>query len=735
MFNKLYCVKQHDSNDCGVACLATICRQYGKNVSLTDIRRLTKTTVKGTSLLGIVKAAEKLDFCAKGVKTTKEALYTDIPLPCIAHVVVNGLLHHYVVIHKVTEKNIILADPGEGIVTLTMEEFLGEKNIPGTDKRYQWSGILALLIPDYSFEKGDKKDKTVLRLLKLIKKQWKTMMDVWIASLMITLFGIAGGLYFQFLLDHILGSDTYRGLLLLSAAFVVINIVKTVLGTFRSYLLAYLGQKLDVSLLFGYYKHLLKLPAEFFETRKTGDLLARFQDAQGVREAAAGTVVTVMIDSIMLLFGGWVLCLRSTEMFAGTVAAGGLYLLIMILFQRKYKKMNRSHMDLNGRASSFIVESIKGIQTIKTYNGESFFMEKMEGRFFRFIKNMFRLEQTINIQNLLMGLCEGIGEALILTWGALLVMKGRMTVGELVSYNVLMLYFLTPFKNMIRLQPQLDTALMAAERLYEILDMETEKEMQNEELVKAVKLSGDIEYKGVSFEYTHGIPVLRNVNMLIRTGEKIGIVGESGSGKSTLAKLLLKLERLEEGEIRIDGRNYEDVDTPSLRDRIAYISQDTFLFNGTVLENLTMGRSDLTLEKVIEVCQKTGAYEYINQMPKRFETEIQEDGSNLSGGQRQRLSITRALLKEPDIYVLDEATSNLDSIAEYKVNNAIGEGSRNKTMIIIAHRLCTVKDCDRIYVMDHGTIGEYGTHEELISRGGIYCELWEKQMKGQGADI
>lgn len=288
-------------------------------------------------------------------------------------------------------------------------------------------------------------------------------------------------------------------------------------------------------------------------------------------------------------------------------------------------------------------------------------------------------------------------------------------------------YFLEPVKNLINLQPQMQTAVVAADRLGEILDLEPERVANENKKLSLNTLRGDIWFKGITFRYGTRRPVLENITMHIKQGEKIALVGESGSGKTTLVKLLLHLYSPEEGEILINSNNIKDVNIESLRDKIAYIPQETFLFSGSIMDNLTLGLDDVTPEEVIEASKKAQAHDFINDLPLRYETRLEENGSNLSGGQRQRLAIARAILKKPDILILDEATSNLDSITERAIEKTINEYSKGMTTIIIAHRLSTIMRCNNIYIMEKGRIIESGNHDQLLKCQGNYAKLWDQQ--------
>ena len=317
---------------------------------------------------------------------------------------------------------------------------------------------------------------------------------------------------------------------------------------------------------------------------------------------------------------------------------------------------------------------------------------------------------------------------MILWVGAYNVINGKLTVGQLLVFNSLLAYFVDPVKNLINLQPMMQTAVVASDRLGEILDLEIEKSDLEYKKISPEKLYGNIRIENISFEYGRRGDVLKNISLEIKPGEKIAFVGESGSGKTTLVKLLLNYYSPQKGEILFDNNNIKDIQLSSLRNKIAYVPQETFLFSGSIYENLQLGTNNISFEEIVEASKMAKAHDFINDLPLRYNTRLEENGSNLSGGQRQRLSITRAVLKKPNILILDEATSSLDSSTEKAIEEMLNDYSKNMTSIIIAHRLSTIMRCDKIYVMENGEIIEVGTHSELMDLGKKYFEMWKDQL-------
>lgn len=714
---KYYCIKQHDITDCGAACLATISKQYGLNKSISKIREVAGTDKQGTNAYGMIKAAEQLGFTAKGVKGNQDAFFSDFPKPAIAHVVLDGKLLHYVVIHKVTKDKIIIADPANGIVNYTPDEFFKI-----------WTGVLIILVPTSKFQKGNENNGVMSRFYSLMIPQKRLLINIFLSSLMITIFGILASFYFRFIMDDIVPNSTRKTLIALSVGVIVLYIFKAILEAFRSHLMLYLGQKLDIPLILGYYEHVLGLPMNFFGTRKIGEIVSRFTDASKIREAISSATLTIMIDSLMAIVGGAVLFSQNHTLFFIAVIIVILYGAIVLAFNKPVKKINETQMENNAQVTSYLVETLNGIETVKAFHAEDKAQAKTDKLFVKLLRSVFKGGMINNARQSLTGIVSTIGGTVILWVGVVNVLNGNMTLGSLITFNALLAYFLDPVKNLINLQPTMQTAIVAAERLSEILDLELEKVQDEKRKLYPASLNLPIRIENLDFRYGTRRLVLENINMSINAGEKIALVGESGSGKTTLSKLLMNFYPWEKGEIFIGDYNLKDINLEALRNRIAYISQDIFLFSGTIRENLELGNEDATMEDIIEACRLSKADEFINSMPLRYETMLEENGANLSGGQKQRLAIARALLKKPDILIMDEATSNLDSITEKAIEKTINSLSRNITTIIIAHRLSTIMRCDKIFVMEKGRFIEQGTHSELIANRGRYYYLWKDQL-------
>ncbi|MDC0706646.1 MULTISPECIES: peptidase domain-containing ABC transporter [Priestia] len=717
---KYHCVKQHDITDCGVACIATIALQYDLDLSIAKIREYAGTDADGTSALGVVKAAEKLGFTAKAIKVTKATLFDKkIMFPAIANVTIEssyGNLLHYVVIHEVNENYIIIADPAEGIQKYTHEKF------------YEiWNHILILMIPTESFIGGIHKQSNFQRIKPILLSNKKIFIFIFLLSIVFISLGILSSFYFQILIDDVLAKGLRNKLHLISLGMIALIICQVLSNAIRNHLLLYFTQKIELNLAIQYYKHVLKLPMNFFESRKTGEILSRMTDVQRIKNSVAESTISLLIDLLMVIFSVVILFIINKILFVVSLIIVPFYLLLVQSFKNIYTKLNKKEMKHSAELESQLIESINGMSTIKAFAAEQKAIYTTETKFRKLLKTTFELGFKTNIQSSLDISLKMIGEVVILWVGGIQVLKGNMTVGELITFNTLLIYFLDPLQNLIKLQPTIQEGLVATERLWEILDLDVE-EIENETRKNIYKFKGDIVFKDITFRYGTRKTILQNFSLNIKAGRKVALVGESGSGKSTIAKLILSYYNIENGEILIDGHNIHDIAKKNLRENIAYVPQDVFIFNGSIKENITMNNPSITMEKVIEVAKKARLHNYISQLELGYETMIGEYGATLSGGQKQRLAIARAILKNPDILILDEATSNLDTVTEKDIQETLWAISENITTIIIAHRLSTIVRCDEIFVMKDGKVIENGNHENLMKQKGSYYEMWNCQV-------
>lgn len=714
---KFKCISQNDETDCGPACLAAIFRKYGLKVSIAKIRDIAGTDRHGTSAYGLVKVIEHYGFQQKVVEADKTALTSKLPLPAIAHVAIDDSLLHYVTITKIKGDTVVVSDPAKGIVKYKKEDFIKI-----------WTNILILIAPTKKSQKGNKKQSTLISFFRLLISQKWLLLKIFILSMILTSIGIITSFYYQVLMDNIVPSSSLEMLNYVSVATLGLFLVQIGLNFLRGFLIVKLEQNIDIPIMLGYYNHALVLPMKFYSMRNTGEIISRFNDASSIRDIVSEASLTIMMDTIMAVVGAVVLFNSNRLLFLISVVMLILYGIIVFVYNKPIKIINRKIMEMNSKVTSQFVETINGIETIKSFNREKNEKEKTDKLYRKFLKKVFDGGILSLSQQTVTMFVAVVGELVILWVGATYVIKGELTIGELITFNALLGYFIEPIKNLINLQPSIQTAVVAADRLGEILDIAPEYNDEQEKTDNKIKFD-KISISNLDFRYGTRDLALKNLNLEILCGEKIAFVGESGSGKTTLAKLLIRLYEQENGSIKFDSCDIREFSINQIRNNVSYISQNTFLFSGTIKENLLFGNFDANDNDISRVCKMCELEEYINSLPLKYNTRIEENGKNLSGGQKQRLAIARGLLKNPKILIMDEATSNLDYITEKTIENTINEFSANMTTIIIAHRLSAIKDCNKIFVFRDGQIVETGNHRDLLNQRGYYYQLWNGQDK------
>ncbi len=722
MFKTLDCVRQHDITDCGAACLATVARTHGLKIPIAIIRQYAGTDRQGTNVLGVVEAAQKLGFEAKGVRAKPDAL-SQIPLPCIAHVNSGNLLH-YVVIHEVKPGRLSIADPAKGIVTLSREKFTEI-----------WSGILILLIPGAGFRAGDQTIGVWRRFARLLEPHGFLVMETLLATIFFILLGLGPSIYIQLLVDKVLANHDWTKLRWLSIGLIAVIAARAAFGTARSLLAAYVGRKIDVSLLVEYYRHVLRLPMQFFDSRHTGEIISRLGDAVKIREAVSGATLTLVVDCALMLGGVGILSFYSVKLAIQGIVLLPLMAVIVAFMSKPLRRAQRATMEQAATLQSCLVESLHGISAIKAFGAEEAAGCKTEIGIVRLFRSSFQAVgwsvSSYTAGETLMAL----GTVCMLWSAGTMVMGGEMSLGQMVASYSILSYILQPTLRLIGINQTIQDALVAADRLCEILDLAVEDKAASRKIALAADTAGGIDFRNVTFRYGSRQTVLENVTLHIPPGSVVALVGRSGSGKTTMTRLLLRFYEPCGGQVEIDGIDVRDLSLETLRDRISYVDQETVLFSDTIEENLTLGDPRVTPEAMIGAVRAAGLEPLIAEFPYRYRTPIGQHGLVLSGGQRQRLAIARALARESRILVLDEATSNLDPQAEKTVLDTLERFKGVKTVIIIAHRLSTAARADQIVVLDKGRIVEQGSHRLLMSAGGHYRAMWHGNMDDRASSL
>lgn len=716
--SRYFVVRQIDATDCGPACLATIALQNNLRIPLHRIRDKAGTDIRGTNLSGLANAARKLGFEALAVRAKEKKLTPDsVPFPLVAHQLFEDR-DHYVVVHKVTAKRVLVADPGEGLKWYSWEKFCAN-----------WTGNLLLLAPRPQFENQESEKKVGLfeRFWKVLLPYKRLLVEIFIASFLLSVLGLVSTFYSRILIDTVLPSQNLSALTGLSIAFGFIIIFQILLGTFRSQITMHLANKVDVSLILHYFKHILSLPLKFFESRKTGEILNRIGDTYTVRNTLYSTIIGTILDVIMILVAFVGLFFYDFSLIITAMIPFCLSIIVIYIFVRPYREFQKEKFKLDSEKESQFYESISGISTIKAMGAEQEVLQAVEDKFLKTVVYGMKMGTYGNFQGTVLSFISAFGGLAVFWLGSFFILSGRLSLGEIISFNTFIGMFLGPLGRIINLQASLQGAKLAADRLGEVLDMDTEAD-QDKGSLTTPNLTGKVQFSNVTFAYGSRGPVFKNLSFEINAGERVGIVGATGSGKSTIVKLMMKFYLPEEGRIFLDGRNLADIETSSLRTQIGYVPQEVLMFSGTMKDNLTISKPNATIEEIESAVALACADEFINKMPEKYQTKVSERGTSLSGGERQRLALARALIRNPNLFIFDEATSNLDALTESTIQKTINEVCAGKTTIIIAHRLATIRNCDRIFVLGDGMLLESGSHAELLKLKGKYEELWRLQM-------
>lgn len=714
-FRKTF-VPQVDMMDCGVAALASISRYYGSDYSLAHLRELTKTTKEGTTALGLVQAAKKMGFETRAIQADMSLFeIKDISYPFIVHVAKDGRLQHYYVVYKNKKNHLIIGDPDPSVRITRMSKKGFEK---------EWTGVALFFSPEPSYKPYKDKKNGLLALVPLIFKQRSLITNIVLASFLVTLINILGSYYLQVILDEYIPNQMQSTLGIISIGLVVTYILQQMMNFAREYLLTVLSQRLTIDVVLSYIRHIFELPMSFFATRQTGEVTSRFSDANSIIDALASTILSVFLDVSILMIVGGVLLLQNRNLFWLVLYSIPIYLIIVYTFMKPFEKMNHDVMQSNAMVSSAIIEDINGIETIKSLTSEEVRYQKIDSDFVGYLDNSFKLSRLSILQTSIKQGAQLILNVLILWTGAQLVMANTISVGQLITFNMLLSYFTTPLENIINLQTKLQSAKVANARLNEVYLVDSEFQTFQENPYQEQLLKGDITVSDLSYKYGFGRDALSDINLTIKQGEKVSFVGVSGSGKTTIAKLLVNFYKPYKGTISLNGQNIDQLDKRSLRQFINYLPQQSYVFSGSLLDNLTLGADpSVVQEDILKACDIAEIRQDIEQMPMGFQTEL-SDGAGLSGGQKQRIALARALLTKSRVLILDEATSGLDVLTEKKVVDNLLQLT-DKTIIFIAHRLSIAQRTHRIFVMDQGRIVESGSHEELLSQAGFYQRLFQ----------
>ena len=706
-------IEQQSSSDCGAACIAMINRYWGQPISINYLRELIGIGRAGASLKNLAAAAETLGYHARPVRASLNKII-DHKNPWIAHW--NG--EHYVVVYRVRNNKFLVADPAAGKFEVSRTEFLA-----------CWTGFALLLEPTENLTQAPTEKRSLTQFFSLLLPYRSVGIMIILASFLIQILGLVSPLFTQIILDQVVVNRSQSTLNVLVIGMLMFSALGIGLGSVRNYLLSYLANRLDLTMIAGFINHALNLPLKFFESRRVGDIITRVQENQKIQQFLIQNVLLSWLDFVtgfvylaLMLYYNWrltgLILLLIPPIVGLTLAATPLL-----------RKVSRERFNATADQNSSLVEMMTGISTVKAVTAEKDLRWRWEELLTRQLNVQFKGQKLAINLGLLSGMINSIGGAALLWYGATLVIRGELSIGQYVAFNMMKGYIISPVLVLVGLWDELQEVLISVERLNDVFDSKVEESPGSNKLVLP-RLKGEIELDNVTFRYGDDdeANILQNISLTIKSGQTVAIVGRSGSGKSTLVKLIQGMYPPSKGEIVVDGHNLQHVSLQSLRSQMGVVPQDCFLFSGTILENITLYRPEFTLEQVTATAKVAEAHAFIQSLPLGYNTKVGERGDNLSGGQRQRIAIARSFLGNPPILILDEATSSLDTESERRFQENLTRLSRQRTTIIIAHRLSTVMNADCIVVLDRGLIVEKGTHKELIANQGLYHQLAKQQL-------
>lgn len=557
------------------------------------------------------------------------------------------------------------------------------------------------------------------------------ILEVMLGSFIVQLFGLVTPLFTQVILDKVIVHRSLMTLNVLAFAFVAVMIFELLLNFSRKYIFIHTASKIDAKLGAKLFNHLFKLPYTYFENRKVGNIITRVRELDQIREFITNKSISVILDVFFSFVFVIMMLIYSPLLTFTVIAFVALIAAIYLIVTPEFRSRLENKFQMGAQSNSYLVESVTGIQTVKSLAVEGSMQKKWEDYLAKYISSSFKLANLGNILNAIVTMLQKAMTIAILYFGVKLVIANKLTIGQLIAFQMFSNQFSAPILRLVNLWNEFQQCLLGIDRLGDILNNPIE--LQNEKAITLPKLQGEVKFDNICFKYNPNSPyVINNFSFNVKPGSSIGIVGRSGSGKSTITKLIQRLYLTNEGAIYIDGIDLRQMNPYWLRFNIGVVLQENYLFSGTIRENISQARPNASIEAIIQAATLAGAHEFISQLPEGYDTVVGERGSTLSGGQKQRIAIARALITNPKIFIMDEATSALDYESERIILNNMDSITKGRTTFIIAHRLSAVKNCDTILVMDKGRIIETGTHNELMNNEkGYYRFLYNQQ--GQGA--
>lgn len=722
---------QHDAMDCGPACLRMLAKYYGKNYSLNQLRNWSSITREGVSLLGISEAAERIGFKTLAVKTSLQHLHQDAPLPFVAH----WRQNHFVVVYKIKKKFfskeyvIYIADPAAGKIKLPQADF--EQSWCSDTEQGQKQGVALLFetTPAFYEQEEDKTaEKRSLRLLPYLRPYKKLLFQLALGMFAASVIQILFPYLTQSIVDHGINFKDLKFIYLVLAGQLMLTASNYAIEFVRSWILIHISGRIRISLISDFLIKLMKLPMWFFDTKMTGDILQRINDHHRIESFLTASTLNTLFSGFSFIIFGIILFTYNTQIFALFMAASVLYVLWVLLFLKKRKELDYRYFNRASANQSAIIQLVTGMQEIKLHNAETIKRWEWE----RIQGNLFKLSlKTLGISQMQQGGAAFINElknVLITVLTASLVIKGELSLGMMLAIQYIIGQLNAPVQQFIQFIQLAQDAKISMDRLNEI---HTREEEANEEQNLLELGQQSIQMEELCFRYgAAGSPlVLDHINLNIEAGKVTAIVGASGSGKTTLIKLLMKYYEDYTGKINIGAAALKFVSGKAWRAKIGAVMQDGFIFSDTIARNIAPADEIIDKKKLLKAVEIANIREFIESLPLGYNTKIGQEGVGISQGQKQRMLIARAVYKNPDYMFFDEATNALDAENERKIVEKLAQFYADKTVVIVAHRLSTVKNADKIVVLKNGKVIEQGTHQELTNLKGAYYNLVKNQLE------
>ncbi|TSE09739.1 peptidase domain-containing ABC transporter [Aquimarina algiphila] len=728
MSKKFKHYRQLNMMDCGATCIRMIAKHYGKNISIKKLHEFTDTTRVGVNMPMLAEAADKIGFRTIGVKIDAVTFFNEVPLPCITY----WNKDHFVVVYKVTKHSIYVANPASTTIRYSKKEFI--QHWIGIDANEKTKEGLALIFQPtprlHETEEDIEDNKQNFRyLFKYLFVHKKFLAQLVIGVITGSVISLILPFLTQSIVDIGIRNQNINFIYLVLLAQISLFIGKISIEIIRGWILLHLSTRISISLISDFFIKLMNLPIYFFDTKQTGDILERVSDHKRIENLLTNSPLSALLAIINIVVFGSILAYYSLTIFGVFFIGSILYFLWILLFFKKRKIIDTRHFYLMSHENEKIIELINGMQEIKLHNAERvkrWGWEFIKVKLFKVAIKRLSLEQLINIGTSLINELKNI---IVVFVSAKLVIQGDITLGMMLSIMYIIGQLNGPLQEMLKNSYSVQDAKIALERLYEIHKQQDEINI-NQEKIDVTDINHDLQIENLSFTYPgKKEPVLKNINLTIPTNKTTAIVGVSGSGKTTLIKLLLKFYNPKTGRILLKEQSLDHISQNSWRDKCGVVMQDGYIFNDTIAKNIAIGQQDIDKKKLAQAVEIANIKKFIEQLPQTYNTKIGNDGVGLSGGEKQRILIARAVYKNPDLMFFDEATSALDTNNERVIVKNLNLFFQNKTVVIIAHRLSTVKNADQIIVLDKGEVAEIGNHEQLTKMRGKYYNLVKNQLE------